>query len=1139
MCLPLLLNPGQTTFDDFNFPTSPETFLSSYLPIWNDYGSQSNLENIYRIPSRLPFIILAFFSTPMEIITKLMILSTFLIGTISMLYFLNTFVITNKKELFPLKIVISLIYMFNPFAIERIPTLSILFGYATYPLILLFFIKALKKNSTKHLLIDSLLITIAVSHPFNVFVITISLTIIGFYFLIIEKTNIKQLIKQAFILTLSFLLLSSFYLLPLIPEQTSKNSTEISHDHYFISRSVVDQLSSTNFINLTILSREVITRIPPINSIIPNTLWISCGIIFVILASIGFIISKNKQYLPILTIGGIGLLLSMGTNSLLGDLYFWATKEIPLGWLLRSSTKWQFLLPLVYCTGVGLLFVNITNKERLKKLFFPLFILLIIVATIWIYPYYSWYFNNNLSPVVYPEEFKQINSYIEKYSGSKSLWIPGYESATTDWEPNKIIAPFDYKSSSIESLGNSASSPKEFSLYQSYLFNSILDKDFNFNNYLLPLNVKVIIFRTDYLSQILPFISPTGNINSSKKIKSNLNSIYSSLLNQSELKFVADYNFIKVFENQTGNKIYSVNKIIVSTGGLSSISKINNLINPKNSIILFTGQNNSSIDTNFDYLFLENSLNDLIPTFLDKKTILNLNEVIQDRQSNKWSVASPYNLLHAEWNSIKEINLIKNYDFDYGQNFFYCSYPETNFEKDFKILNKEKHFLIIRYLKNTYGGEIKIQTNTNIFNLSTASSENQFVTEVLELNNLNEGINKINVVSKMGFNAINILAILKESELIEIQNKIEKIKNEKLIINNFKSPKNEVLIENEKIIITFNIPIEKEADYEIIFNNNNQELLNKYTLLLNQNEIKLNNKSTTNLIKLNKGINKLIIIIDDVKLTDTEKNLVDFNKLVTIGESEVLFSKKIITTINDSNKNNWAGFTTDFIQILPSFTYTLESSLTSIDTNKLHFKVNSYDEKKILVSSQIIEKGIDGSKTIDFNKIINFDSNIKYIRLVFLTYPYENKKSYFEINKLIIKSSTPYPKNIESLGNNLIILEKNNQIKSNLLDDNLTYNKISPAEYTVESNQFVKGIVLTEVYDPNWEFNNIEDNLIIKSLPANGVSNFFEINSNIKNSKLTFIPQKNFEFGAIISILTLIIISVYLIKVEKNEKQKK
>ncbi|MCX9011806.1 MAG: alpha-(1-_3)-arabinofuranosyltransferase family protein [Candidatus Methanoperedens sp.] len=494
----------------------------------------------------LSFTKLLTFIAGVQFVEKLILLFTLCISGIA------GHSLINSKSQIPCYFA-GIIYMLNPFVYVRFLAGQWMFllGYAVLPFAIKSFINFLNEQK-KYNMIEAIFLLTLVG-IFNIHMLLLSLIII--FILLIFKLSQKQdfkLIKNFFVLIIFVLLLSSYWLLPLLTAKNKLLDNISQSDVYSFSPTT----ASFNAV-FTISSMYGFWRDGYIYAKDFLPIWEVLFSFILFLSVYGFIsYYKDKEigvYIKSFgVIAIVGLILAAGVWSPLSGNFLWLFNHTPLKGM-RDSHKFVTLLVLAYsylgALGVKNLSEGIRIEERRNRYFLFAFISLALVTPfIYSFTFFNG-FAGQIKPIDYPTDWYEVNQFLNNDTQDfKVLFLPWHMYMNFHWILNKdkrIANPAQYffdkgvisgKNIEIGEIYNQVNSSD-----QRYIDFLLKEKQniTNFGELIVPLNIKYVLLvkEVDYKG-------------------------YSFLFNQSDLKLVKETENFYVFENKHEvSKIYEVDGI--------------------------------------------------------------------------------------------------------------------------------------------------------------------------------------------------------------------------------------------------------------------------------------------------------------------------------------------------------------------------------------------------------------------------------------------------------------------------------------------------------------------------------------------------------------------------------------------------
>ncbi len=433
---------------DFNFPTNTGAFISQYSGIWSDVLSKTNIEQIPRLLIMSPLLILAYLGMSVPVLLKLFILMTYLFLSLSMYLFLEALLARLDVEKPPIYSVPgAMIFAYNPVALQFSGEISLLFSLGALPLLL--YLSLTSKDTVRFAVSGALLLLLSLGHPF---ILVMNVTVWFIFTLILSEMNKKSIKETLIKFTMSlviFALSASWFILPYMSNPLT--STALGREENLL-RSVFDVVSDNAPYKIIGLERDKFIYVNTFPKYYPSAIFHYLSLVALILVAFSsFFIRPKKGAKKLILFFSVGYLvsalLSLGSRTLAGELYWYFVKNNALGWIFRSPLKFQlyqsFFISALFIVGLALL-LNRRNKYAQYLGF---------AGTAIIFAGASFYGiadanTSSMNPIELPQEFFEINGILHNVSGPhKVMWYPGYEEKPTDWSRGHIIAPFDAKSS--------------------------------------------------------------------------------------------------------------------------------------------------------------------------------------------------------------------------------------------------------------------------------------------------------------------------------------------------------------------------------------------------------------------------------------------------------------------------------------------------------------------------------------------------------------------------------------------------------------------------------------------------------------------------------------------------------------------
>jgi len=475
---------------------------------------------------------------PAQIYEKIMYFFIFFISAVSMYKLVKT---KNKMP----KYFAAILYMINPFIYMRfmVGHLGVLISYSLMPFVILSIIKFYKKPGLKQTVRTSLWLSI-IGLQIQYLLFAFMILAVFFSYFIVKKYKINY--RQILLLVLFFLILNSYWLLPLFINQNQGAIDVIGSEDLsvFATNREIKNIFATTAMMYGFWRQDAYA-LP--TDIIPNIILIAIFVVLVYLCISGYISSKDEYKTPVLILGLISLFLAVGiAHQLTKPIFTFLFNNFPFFKALREPNKFVGILVIMYCY-LGALGVDslLKHKSKLKYLSYGILVLPFIYTPVMFGSFWG-----QVHSTQYPSDWYYVNDYLNKNGQDfNSLSLPWHMYMDYHWINNNdkraanlariffdkpVITGDNVELGSI----NSHSISKRSGYIESLIYNSSVG---NLGRKLQILNIKYILLakEIDY-----------GN--------------YLYLLNQSDLKLVINSTNFYVFRNKVKvNKFYQSDDLVM------------------------------------------------------------------------------------------------------------------------------------------------------------------------------------------------------------------------------------------------------------------------------------------------------------------------------------------------------------------------------------------------------------------------------------------------------------------------------------------------------------------------------------------------------------------------------------------------
>ncbi len=1107
-----LIQPGISITGDFPYLDTGH-YAANRLWMWVERGSTDGFDFASRIPIIGLFYLLSFVGVSSELATKAMVLSGFLLSSFSFYFsFLLFFKSRSTDSNIYLKIaaiVGSLLYAYNAWSFDRIPHWGLWIGYSLFPLFFVstfFSFKYPKK--WKYILISIFLWYIASMSPHMILFYGIVFVCIFLGFVINywnkRKNPITVMIPMILIISFYFMvniywiypyILASQIRLPDLPYEVTRESLEL------LSRQ--SDLSNT----FRIMAYWLNTEVDKPDHQLLYYLWLFSSFAIPVIAFSALFLKKTlKLTLALSSAALVAIFLTMGTQSPL-DYYKFALNFPILSklvWLFRDPDKWSFFIVFAYSFLIGIVSYTVLSFAREKnvkqKLMITGFFLFLLIGSICLssYPFYKARLDP-LKPVLLPTEFDRLNAYLSTIKTDKIYSIP-YDLKETEWDRSGTVQNI-YQFHSIKPNIESSEYLPVPSTYYNYLVSSIMEnRSKNIANMINPLGTSYVIFHNDTWSKSLDSYDP------------NYIDLLKKLYSLADLKNIANIGFYKIFKtgNNNNDVVGQVNipyRSIAVLGGLDIVASLNVIpsFSSLQSSLLFLdnihSKNTITSMKGFDGLLLDRPWSDdeFALSLVDDKYIITPFEATNSNDpSNVWSKSRATDPVHAEFHpELKKLG-ITNWDFDYGKGLVMTKAAGDKLTVPIEIQNNESSdgkdnnfYLFMRYLKNQKGGPLKVYVDDKLVNeIDTFDKiSNNFIWGKVGSLNLTKGKHTLTLENIVGFNAVNIFAIIPRDEMHTLMRESARILENKTRAIYLLEAESNFYNNKGKESGTF-IDLSEENSSNVFVNEDNKSTFTKkfkgqfrvptntdlvaFQFLANKNPNSNSSYSVTDLDFV-PAYDKYNVFSSDF---ERKKGSVP---LTTLGYSKwTNYDKDVQSKSLETNKPIYGNnslkvdlkasdkpgsnrLATTFIPISDEAYYNATLDISAKDVKQLQSRILYYDaNKEEMEQRDSIFEGKDGTFQDTFSSILLPPKEAKYLKYQILTKSANPRASSYlldnvKLDEIRINSITPLENNSvdyldQDQEENLMSVKKGDSLEIQLNNPNSTNDVIETKSFPVKEN---------------------------------------------------------------------------------------
>lgn len=492
----------------------------------------------------------------------------------------------------------------------------------------------------------------------------------------------------------------------------------------------------------------------------------------------------------------------------------------------------------------------------------------------------------------------------------------------------------------------------------------------------------------------------------------------------------------------------------------------------------------------------------------------------------------------------------------------YTSLNELKMSKE--IGEKGDYDFYIRYFKNQEGGSISVFLDDNEISLDTKSENNQFVWQKLGVFQMDQGKHQIILRNNQGFNAINILTMVKKENMENYLNSaktlVDRYKNlyiidPELLQKQKDSKANGKLPLEKELLVNFDVA--KGGKYRLAF-----QLLNTPQ----KSDVLVEFGDQQKILSPSQGMEGLEwYYLDSINLTPQNyflKLIPQITSIISLPESpkeikdnwESLHPQKVQLsidtaktlkpalkgTVNQGTDDKiWKVCSTLPIDANEDKEYKVSLELATQSANKIHAKIQYYDNQDKAFDADFI--GADFNGDVDFQqRELKFTTPHGTAKFRIQIWAMENPilESHWWIRKIFLAPLENFP-----LVNNIALFEasKNEDLENifkvqNPLEIKTKFETINQTKYKIKVDGATKPFILTfaNIYDPLWTAKI--DGKIIRPIPLYSLSSGFLIDKKGDfEIEIEYQPQKLFIYGVLTTLAGLVFCFISLLFIKKRK----
>ncbi|MBX4205635.1 hypothetical protein KW795_00385 [Candidatus Microgenomates bacterium] len=622
----------------------------------------------------------------------------------------------------------TLVYAINTYFILLVDggQVGVCLAYGIFP-ITLFFLKKFSEDRAHNNFFISLLflfITSIFDPRIAIICLLTIFTWISLQTLVDKKfSSYPKFLLSIILLIISWILLSSYWIYPLIKNNASSLSSDVSNLHLTSILHPLFLFSPHWYGNLF--------------GKVSQPFWYFC--LIPVLIFTGPIFTKKKEPYMYALLFLFFAFLTKGNTYPLGNWYD-TLVNLPFGFAFRDSSK--FFTPSLVFAGIliGQTISSICLKLKNNKIFyFGLIAITFTYLMLLVWPVFTNNMNFNLSIKNHSSDFDQINMVLSNDDTDtfRSIWFP--EKYPTAFETNQNPTLDAYTLINSSPFAHLNASEDWFN----FLYNP------KFVDWFRVLGIKYLILSND-----------PRNITKNDSEQKNWDAINTLVSDNPNLKKINTGTSVPVFKlEDIRPRFYSIPRLYAVVGGpldttLPAIYFEDGKWDPR----LLEGKDPDSVKIYFGGL----DKVDLTLSFLQKYFVSTTKNT-----SSQWSVFANNQYLKSKYELL--IRGVSYKDFDYSQGIAFSTQKDEEINFDLNVADPGEYLLLVRMMTNKDSQGLE-NLDTGLIYDTGLVKRDKFVWVSEEIKMDQKGKYKLTLKNRGGLTVINVVALVPKQEFDKAQN---------------------------------------------------------------------------------------------------------------------------------------------------------------------------------------------------------------------------------------------------------------------------------------------------------------------------------------------------------------------------------
>jgi hypothetical protein len=468
-----LFASGLPMHGDFAFPLSLERFGADVYPLWNEYGSVSNLEDVDRLLVTLPLVELAqLLGLSMGTFVKAITLGTLLLSQVAMFVWARMLLADERftrrslssAEVDMAAATAAVFFGFSPWVMPHMSAWFFWLAYAVTPLLLFTMTWAARDRSLLALPVTALVWSIGSGSPQYTLFLGVLLLAWSVFLVARRISNVRYTALSLLAVSGLYVLINAYWIWPILRSWF----VQAVSPGYIVSTADVDLFSRNSTAMNVLLGRDEWLQWwdPPLYSGDSLALWNFAAVALLGFCCLGAFVARNRAIPFVGIVLVVSFFLTQGSRGPLGSVYTWLVVDAPgaasWGWLVRVPEKFGAFMWFAFATllafSTAWLLTKLRGSRRPAWLGTACVISVALFVTLPKLVSGTW---GPYVPVDVPPAYAAVNGWLDERKGEgKALWLGRYETGAANvgnaehtWASGRWAGNVFGRSSSVPSYG--------------------------------------------------------------------------------------------------------------------------------------------------------------------------------------------------------------------------------------------------------------------------------------------------------------------------------------------------------------------------------------------------------------------------------------------------------------------------------------------------------------------------------------------------------------------------------------------------------------------------------------------------------------------------------------------------------------